>query len=256
MTGNAFRVPRHVHVVGPSRRNVQTARYLRAEIPRVAADDRFIAVLADLARSSTPAPERSRAGRTALRGRLAAVTASVALVSVGVAFAVDQVGVEQRAPVQDNDTVDPAGPSEPAERYEERDEEIAPHDLEGREHQPQGGTGTGDLDDTGLGDDGVERSVPEAPAQRGQAGQADTDVDQGKGAPEGSGPEGNADPGGAPGDTPQPTDQPTDDPTDDPDAEPDDDPDDPDTDADPGDAEEADADPDTERDTDAEVQDG
>ena len=249
--GNTFRVPRHEHVVGPSRSNVQTARYLRADIPRVAADDRFIAVLADLAESSTPAPERSRAGRTALRGRLVAITASVALVSVGVAFAVDQVGVEQRAPVQDNDTVEPAGPSEPAERYEERDEDLAPHDVEGREHQPRRGTGTGDPDDTELRDDGVERSVPEAPAQQGQAGQADADVDQGKSEPEGNGPEGNADPGGAPGDTPQPTD----DPPDDPDAEPDDDPADPDTDADPGDAEEADGDPDTERDTDAEEQD-
>ena len=253
--GNTFRVPRHEHVVGPSRSNVQTARYLRADIPRVAADDRFIAALADLARSSTPAPERSRAGKTALRGRLAAVTASVALVSVGVAFAVDQVGVEERAPVQDNDTVDPAGPSEPAERYEERDEDLAPHDLVGREHPPQGATGTGDPDDTGLGDGGVERSVPEAPAQQGQAGQAYTDVAQGKSEPEGNGPEGNADPGGAPGDTPQPADDPVNDPTNDPDAEPDDDPADPDADTDPGDAEEADADPTTERDTDAEVQD-
>lgn len=251
--GNTFRVPRHVHVVGPSRRNIQTARYLRAEIPHVAADDRFIAVLADLATSSTPAPERTRAGRTALRGRLAAVTASVALVSVGVAFAVDQVGVEQRAPVQDNDTVDPAGPSEPAERHEERDEDLAPHDLdEGREHHPQGGAGTSEPDDTGLPDDGVQRRLPEAPVQQGEAGQADAHVDQGNGDADGSGSDGNADPGGPPGDTPQPTD----DPTDDPDADPDDETDGPGTDAEAGDAEEAGADPDAERDTDAEVQGG
>jgi hypothetical protein len=234
VTGNTSRVPRHVHVVGPSRKNVQTAKYLRAEIPRVAADDTFVAILADLAASSTPAPGRSRVGKTALRVRIAAVTASVALVSVGAAYAVERFGGDERAPVGPSDTVDPASPSEPDDRVEQDDGDLAPHDLdEGRENEPIGGAATGHGDDTGLPDGGLEGSNPETPAVvPAPQGRDGTDTDQDQSGPAG-GPKGNSTPD-TPDDTPGHTPQPTDDP--------DADPADPDTDADPSDADPSDAD--------------
>ena len=194
---------------------------------------RFIAILADLAASSTPAPGRSRVGKTALRARIAAVTASVALVSVGAAYAVDRFGGDERAPVGPTDTVDPASPSEPDDRVEQDDGDLAPHDLdEGREHDPYGGAGTGHEDDTGLPDAGVEGSNPEAPAAPAvPAPQGQSDADQDRSDPRGSGPKGNATPDDAPGDTPQPTDDPDADPAD------------PETDPDPSDADPSDADP-------------
>jgi hypothetical protein len=154
------------------------ARKLRADVPRVEADDRFIVVLADLAASSTPAAAHSRVGKTALRVKIVAVAACVALVSVGAAYG-DQFGDDGRAPVGPTDTVDPASPGEPDERFEENDEDLAPHDLnEGRETHPNGGAGNGVPNDTGLPDSGVEFSRPEAPAPQGQAGQAGAEQDQ------------------------------------------------------------------------------
>lgn len=226
--------------MGPSRRNVQAARYLRADVPHVAADDTFIAILADLAASSTPAAGGSRVGKTALRARIAAVTASVALVSVGAAYAVDRLGGDERAPVGPTHTVDPASPSEPDDRYEENDEDLAPHDLdEGQEQEPNGGAGQVDQDDGGLPADEVEDGNPAVPAPHGHAGQAGADQHQSD--PMGSEPKGNAGPDDTPGQTPQPT------------ADPDADPVDPHPDADPSDAAETDADPNVDRDIDAEV---
>ena len=224
--------------MAPSRKNSQTARYLRADIPPVTADDRFIAVLADLAASSTPASDRSRVGKTALRFRIAAGAVSVALVSVGAAYAVDQFGTQERAPVEPTDTIDPAGPSEPAGPYENRVKDRAPLDSdEGREHQPDGSAGNDDQDDTGFQDEEVEGGQPEAPAQQGQAAQDDPEQQE-------SDPTGN-DPDGSP------------DPADDADTNPDADPGGPDTDAEDSDAEETDDrdEPDADRDRDDEVDD-
>ena len=164
--------------MGPSKRNSQIGRYLRADTPRVVANDRFIAVLANLAASSTPAADHSRVGRAALRVKIAAVIVSVALVSVGAAYAVDRLGGDQRAPVGPTHTVEPASPSEPDERFEEDDEDLAPHDLdEGPEHHPNG-TGNSVQDHTVSPVSGVEGSRPEAPAPQGQTGQDGAEQDQ------------------------------------------------------------------------------
>lgn len=211
--------------MAPSKRNSRTARRLRADIPRVPADDWFIATLADLAASSTPATDRSRVGKTALRVKIAAVTASVALVSLGAAYAVDQLGGDERTPVGPTHTVDPASPSEPAEEREERDEDLAPHDLdEGQEHQPLGDTRTGEQDETGSPSVGAEGSSVHAPVPQGPTGGHDAD-------PKGAEPESNSSPDDAsepasdpaPGHTPRPTTEPEADPDADPadtDAEP------------------------------------
>jgi hypothetical protein len=219
---------------------------LRADIPRVPADDRFIAVLADLAASSTPASDRSRVSRTALRVKIAAVTASVALVSVGAAYAVGRFGGDERAPVGPTDTVEPASPSEPGERYEQQDGDLAPHDLdEGPETHSHGGATKGDEGDPGLQDNGVEGRQPVASAPQDPAGHHDAEQNQSD--PQGSDPEGGAAP------DPDPTDSSGH--GDNADTDPDVDPDDPDTDAEASGAEEPDAGqgPETDRDRDVEV---
>jgi hypothetical protein len=236
--------------VAASKRNSETARRLRADVPRVEADDRFIAVLADLAASSTPAAAHSRVGKTALRVKIAAVAACVALVSVGAAYG-DQFGGDGRAPVEPTDTVDPASPSEPVspaepdERFEEEDGDLAPHELdEDLEPHPNGGSTYGDQDDQGLPDNGVEGSQPVAPAPPGQGGQDNAGQN-------GSDPKGNDPEGTVP--APDPPDRP--DHADGASSGPDTDPDDPDTDAEASDAEVPDAagDPDAARGGDAEV---
>jgi hypothetical protein len=221
--------------VTPSKRNAETARSLRAVVPRVDADDRFIAVLADLAASSTPAADHSRVGKTGLRVKIAAVTASVALVSVGAAYG-DQFGSVERAPVGPTDTFDPASPSgpaspsEPDEGFEENDEDFAPHDLdEGPEHHPNGRAGNGVHVDPGVQDSGVEGSPPLAPAPPGQAGQDEPAQEESH--PRSTEPEGST----APDDDPAANPDQTDGPDADPDADPEADPDPADTDADPSD---------------------
>ena len=232
--------------MGPSKRNSQTGRYLRADIPRVEADDRFIAVLADLAASSTPAADHSRVGSTALPVKIAAVIASVALVSVGAAYAVDRLGGDGRAPVGPTHTVDPASPSEPDERFEEDDEDLAPHDLdEGPEHHPNG-TGNSVQDHTVLPDSGVEGSQPEVPAPQGQGGQDGAEQDQTD--PKVGGSQGSP----APDDSTDPANDSSG-PADDADPRPEVDPADRDTDADPSDGSGSGGTPDANLDSDARV---
>jgi hypothetical protein len=231
--------------VGPSKANSEAARRLRADVPRVEADDRFIAVLADLAASSTPAAAHSRVGKTALRVKIAAVAACVALVSVGAAYG-DQFGGDGRAPAGPTDTVDPASPSEPDERFEEPDGDLAPHELdEGPEAHPNGGARNGDQHDPGLQDHGVEGSQPVAPAPQGQAGQAGAEQDQTD--PKVSNSQGSS----APDDSTDPANDSSG-PADNADPRSDVDPDDPDTDAEASDAD-PDLDLDAARGSDAEV---
>jgi hypothetical protein len=214
--------------VEPERKHDHIVRYLRADTPRVTVDDRFIALLADLARASIPAAEPPRIGKTALRVRIAAVTASVALVSLGAAYAAERYGGSEREPVGPTQTVDPASPSEPAGPYENRVRDRVPHDSDGgRAHNHYPGAEHTDQGGEGSHHDGVEGSTPEAPAPPGQSGQ--DPVAPGESVPQGNDPEGSA----APQDDP--------DQADDAGTESDADPDDPDTDMETGEAEEADA---------------
>jgi hypothetical protein len=77
-------------------------RWLRAQIPPVEVDDRFLAALCDLAASSVPSAGPS-ARRSTIRVQIAAAAASVALISGGAAVAANHLGNAPQAPTPEGD---------------------------------------------------------------------------------------------------------------------------------------------------------
>ena len=191
-------------------------RLLRANIPSERTDDAFIGALAQLAASSVPtaagAPVRSKP----MSVRIAAVVASVALISAGASFGVQHLG--DNAPVPGRESDDPSQPVDgtvPADSDTGR----GGYPPE-RERDPSKGGGPVEKPDGDASDE-------PAPQQEGVTGQG---ADNGQAPHEGGATTGGADSGSGPGtsgdgadqpDTDEPdTDQPDTDQPDEPDVDP------------------------------------
>jgi len=205
-------------------------RLLRADIPPESADDAFIGALAQLAASSVSAAAAAPIRGKRMGVRVAAVAASVAMISAGAAFGVQHLG--DNSPVPGRESNDPSQPTDstvPADSGTGRGEH--PHE---RRHDPSKGGAPVARHDGDASDE-------PAPQQEGVSGQG---ADNGQVPHEGVTATGGAHSGTGPGSPGNDTDPPDTDPpdTDQPDTDPPD-TDQPDTDQPDSDQPESDIEP-------------